>query len=209
MRKNKLILTKVATVTLAGSIILTSPVFATSVNTMDKTVEMDKINVEVKDNIEEEDKSEKDIESEEETEKDATVESIEEDIDQPSLQTQYENKVLELVNKEREKRKLKPLTMDEEIEEVARLKATDMYKNHYFSHISPTYGSPSQMLKNFKIVCKASGENIAYGQRTPEEVVRDWMNSAGHRANILNANYTKIGIGFEENGFFWTQLFSS
>jgi uncharacterized protein YkwD len=82
-----------------------------------------------------------------------------------------------------------------------------MAVNHYFSHNSPTYGSPFEMMRKFGISYTAAGENIAKGQRTPQEVVAAWMNSAGHRANILNKNYTHIGVGFEENGYIWTQQF--
>lgn len=82
-----------------------------------------------------------------------------------------------------------------------------MQKNNYFDHNSPTYGSPFDMMKKFGISYKSAGENIAQGQRTPEEVVQAWMNSAGHRANILNNGFTHIGVGYVENGNYWTQQF--
>lgn len=121
--------------------------------------------------------------------------------------TQFENQVLELVNIERESYQLSPLTMDENVRQIARIKSTDMYEKRYFDHTSPTYGTPFQMLKSFNVSYLAAAENIAQGQRTPEAVVRAWMNSPGHRANILNASYTKLGVGLEENGYYWTQLF--
>ena len=124
-----------------------------------------------------------------------------------STQTAYENKVLELVNAERVKQGLKPLEMDESVRNVARLKSQDMQKNNYFSHTSPTYGTPFEMLKKYGISYKSAGENIAQGYQTPEQVVKGWMNSSGHRANILNASYTHIGIGYEANGNYWTQMF--
>lgn len=124
-----------------------------------------------------------------------------------TLQTQFEDEVLDLVNIEREQYQLAPLTMDEDVRQVARLKSKDMCTKHYFDHTSPTYGTPFEMLKSFKITYHAAAENIAQGQRTPEAVVKAWMNSPGHRANILNASYTKLGVGFEENGYYWTQLF--
>ena len=124
-----------------------------------------------------------------------------------STQTAYENKVLELVNVERAKQGLKPLEMDESVRNVARLKSQDMQKNNYFSHTSPTYGTPFEMLKKYGISYKSAGENIAQGYQTPEQVVKGWMNSSGHRANILNASYTHIGIGYEANGNYWTQMF--
>ncbi|MNH43142.1 Cysteine-rich secretory protein family protein [compost metagenome] len=77
--------------------------------------------------------------------------------------------------------------------------------NNYFSHTSPTYGSPFDMMRSFGVKYSYAGENIASGQRTPQEVMTAWMNSAGHRANILNGNFTKIGVGYV-NGE-WVQMF--
>jgi uncharacterized YkwD family protein len=119
----------------------------------------------------------------------------------------YEQQVVDLTNKERAKYGLPPLKVDLALSKVAREKSRDMAVNHYFSHNSPTYGSPFEMMKKFGISYTAAGENIAKGQRTPQEVVAAWMNSPGHRANILNKNYTHIGVGFEENGYIWTQQF--
>ena len=84
-----------------------------------------------------------------------------------------------------------------------------MSKNNYFSHTSPVYGTPFQMMKNFGISYKSAGENIAKGQATPQAVVNAWMNSSGHRANILNKSYTRIGVGYVANGRYWTQMFIS
>jgi uncharacterized YkwD family protein len=119
----------------------------------------------------------------------------------------YEQEVLELTNAERAKQGLEPLTLDTELSKVARIKSEDMQKNNYFSHTSPTYGSPFDMMKQFGISYRAAAENIAMGQRTPEEVVNAWMNSDGHRKNILSSSYTHIGIGYVENGNYWTQMF--
>lgn len=119
----------------------------------------------------------------------------------------YEQQVVDLTNKERAKYSLPPLKIDLALSKVAREKSRDMAVNHYFSHNSPTYGSPFEMMRKFGISYTAAGENIAKGQRTPQEVVTAWMNSEGHRANILNKNYTHIGVGFEENGYIWTQQF--
>ena len=135
--------------------------------------------------------------------------------EQPTTSTesslsQYELKVVELVNAERQKNGLKPLTIDEKLSQVARLKSADMRDNNYFSHQSPTYGSPFDMMKKFGISYRTAGENIAAGQRTPEAVVQAWMNSSGHRANILNANFTHIGVGYVQGdsyGTYWTQQF--
>ncbi len=131
------------------------------------------------------------------------------DSNNTNTQKSFEDQVLVLVNKERANYGLNPLTMDESLRNVARIKSTDMRTNNYFDHISPTYGSPFEMLKTFGIKYSAAAENIAQGYQTPEAVVKGWMNSPGHRANILNGTYKKIGIGYEANGNYWTQLFTS
>ena len=82
-----------------------------------------------------------------------------------------------------------------------------MHDKHYFDHNSPTYGSPFDMLTAFGVNYRAAGENIAMGYGTPQAVVDGWMNSPGHRANILNANFTQIGVGYVADGNYWTQLF--
>jgi uncharacterized YkwD family protein len=119
----------------------------------------------------------------------------------------YEQKVVELTNQERAKNGLKPLALDTELSKVAREKSRDMQSKGYFSHTSPTYGSPFDMMKKFGISYRSAGENIAMGQRTPEEVVNAWMNSSGHRANIMNSSYTHIGVGHVATGNYWTQMF--
>ena len=119
----------------------------------------------------------------------------------------YEQEVIRLVNEERAKYGLDPLTYDWELSRVARYKSQDMKDNNYFSHTSPTYGSPFQMMKTFGITYKSAGENIARGQKTPAAVVNAWMNSSGHRANILSTSYTHIGVGYVADGNYWTQMF--
>lgn len=121
----------------------------------------------------------------------------------------YERDVIRLVNAERSKRGIAPLTEDWELSRVARYKSEDMQKNGYFSHTSPTYGSPFQMMKSFGITYRGAGENIARGQQTPSAVVNAWMNSSGHRANILNSSFTHIGVGYVADGKYWTQMFIS
>ena len=119
-----------------------------------------------------------------------------------------EREVVQLVNQERAKEGLSPLKIDLEISNIARIKSQDMSDKKYFSHNSPTYGSPFDMLKQFGITYKGAGENIAKGQRTAKEVVDAWMNSEGHRKNIMNPNYTHIGVGYvSTNTTYWTQLF--
>lgn len=124
----------------------------------------------------------------------------------------YEQKVAELVNIERKNAGLAPLTLDTAISNVARLKSQDMAKNNYFAHQSPTYGSAGDMLTKYSIKWSAWGENIASGQKTPEAVVTAWMNSPGHRANIMSANFTKLGVGYATNANgtpYWTQMFTN
>ena len=119
----------------------------------------------------------------------------------------YENEVIRLVNEIRVKNGLNTLKADWELSRVARYKSQDMKDNNYFSHTSPVYGSPFTMMKNFGISYRSAAENIAKGQTTPQAVVNAWMNSSGHRANILNASYTKIGVGYVASGHYWTQMF--
>ena len=119
----------------------------------------------------------------------------------------FEQEVIRLVNEIRARNGLKALTANWELCRVARFKSQDMVDNRYFSHTSPTYGSPFQMIRDFGISFRTAGENIAYGQRSPQAVVDAWMGSAGHRANILNASYTQIGVGYVASGNYWTQMF--
>ena len=119
----------------------------------------------------------------------------------------FEAEVVRLVNVERAKQGLSALESDWQLSRVARYKSQDMHDNKYFSHTSPVYGSPFQMMKSFGISYRSAGENIARGQRTPAAVVNAWMNSSGHRANILNASFTHIGVGYVADGNYWTQMF--
>ena len=121
----------------------------------------------------------------------------------------YEQQVFELVNKERAARGLATFKYNTNLAYVARLKSQDMINKKYFSHTSPTYGSPFEMMEQFGLRFSAAGENIAYGQRTAAEVMNAWMNSPGHRANILSSAYTTIGVGVAKaaNGtLYWTQM---
>lgn len=122
----------------------------------------------------------------------------------------YEQQVVDLVNKERAAAGLPALKVNTKLAAVAEKKAEDLRDNNYFDHQSPTYGSPFDMMKQFGITYTAAGENIAKGQKTPSDVMNGWMNSPGHRANILNANYTEIGVGYvtDSNGTtYWVQHF--
>lgn len=123
--------------------------------------------------------------------------------------TNYEQEVIRLVNEIRVRNGLKALTYDWELSRVARYKSQDMKDNRYFAHTSPVYGTPGQMVRSFGISYRSVGENIARGYKTPQAVVDGWMNSSGHRANILNPNYTRIGVGYVADGRYWTQMFIS
>ena len=118
-----------------------------------------------------------------------------------------EQDVIKLINVERANAGLSPLSYDWELGRVAQYKSQDMHDQKYFSHTSPVYGTPFTMMKNFGISYKSAGENIAQGQKTAKTVVDAWMNSEGHRANILNKNYTHIGVGYVKDGNYWTQMF--
>ncbi len=121
-----------------------------------------------------------------------------------------ESEIVRLVNAERAKRGLQQLSINWQAARVARIKSQDMINNNYFSHISPVYGSPFKMLESFQLRYSAAAENIAYGQRSAQEVMNSWMNSPGHRANILSGNVTQIGVGVAKkaNGtMYFTQLF--
>ena len=120
-----------------------------------------------------------------------------------------EKEVFDLINKQRTNNGLNALKNDNEVQRVARIKAQDMVDNNYFSHTSPTYGSPFDMLKSFKISYKTAGENIA-ANSSNSSAVTAWMNSSGHKANILNSSFNYTGIGVVSSpryGKMYVQLF--
>lgn len=120
-----------------------------------------------------------------------------------------EKEVFDLINKQRINNGLAVLKVDNEVQRVAKIKAQDMVNNNYFSHNSPTYGSPFEMLKSFKVSYKTAGENIA-GNPSNNGAVTAWMNSSGHKANILNSNYNYTGIGVVSSpkyGKIYVQMF--
>lgn len=139
-------------------------------------------------------------------------------IEEPKLNNQEQNidkltaneeEMVRLLNDERSKKGLNPLKLDMEITKVARLKSQDMIDKNYFSHNSPTYGSPFDMMKKFNINYIYAGENIA-GNPSVQEAHTALMNSEGHRKNILNPSFTHIGIGIKDGGKYgkmYTQMF--
>ena len=120
-----------------------------------------------------------------------------------------EKEVFDLINKQRAQNGLSLLKENSELQRVARIKAQDMVNNNYFSHTSPTYGSPFDMMKSFKISYNTAGENIA-GNSSNSSAVTAWMNSPGHRANILNSSFNQTGIGVvtgSKYGKIYVQMF--
>jgi len=113
--------------------------------------------------------------------------------------TNEETQMLNLINQERSKNGLKPLKANSEIAKIARLKSKDIADNNYFSHTSPTYGSPFEMLKKYGISYLYAGENLAKNSNV-QAAHQALMNSAGHRKNILSNNFTEVGIGIISSG---------
>ncbi|MBD7984598.1 S-layer homology domain-containing protein [Sporosarcina sp. Sa2YVA2] len=128
-----------------------------------------------------------------------------------AMEEPYALQSINLVNKERQQHKLTQLTHDKALTAIAQKKAEDMAKNNYFAHQSPTYGSVGQMLDRYKYDWTAYGENIAKGYTTSASVVDGWMNSPGHRANVLQSKFTNIGSGYatdKDGTTYWVHMFS-
>lgn len=126
----------------------------------------------------------------------------------PQGDSSYAYQVVELVNQERAKYGLSALSVDETLMRAAQTRAVETVRS--FAHTRPDGSNFSSVLSEYGVNYRSAGENIAYGQRTPQEVVTAWMNSSGHRANILNSRYGKIGVGCYKNGstYYWSQLFT-
>lgn len=121
-----------------------------------------------------------------------------------------EQKVFDLTNQFRLCHGLPALTSNGQLTRVARFKAEDMRDKNYQEHISPTFGSPFDMMRAFGINYYKAAENIAGGQATPEEVVNAWINHPSHRDNMLNTLFRQTGIGYAQGGFYgyyWSQMF--
>jgi len=125
------------------------------------------------------------------------------------IMTSDESRILQLVNAERAKTGAKPLASSSECTKLARMKSQDMVDKNYFSHQSPTYGSPFDLLKSNNVSYMYAGENIAMNQ-SADAAFKAWMNSEGHKKNILNPNFTELGVGIAPKGngsYIYTQLF--
>lgn len=126
-----------------------------------------------------------------------------------STLTADELETFNLINQQRTQNGLPALKVDSELQRVARIKAQDMVDSNYFDHYSPTYGTPFNMMKNFRITYKTAGENIA-GNSSNSAAVTAWMNSSGHRANILNSSYNYTGLAVVSSpkyGKIYVQMF--
>jgi len=121
----------------------------------------------------------------------------------------WAQQVLDLVNVERANASLPPLAWHDPVSQVAYEHSVDMDVRNFFSHTNPDGDGPADRITMAGITWTAAGENIAYGQQTPAVVMTDWMNSPGHRANILSPNYTHLGVGVHlaPGGPWWTQNF--
>ena len=137
------------------------------------------------------------------------IPEIPEKPEQPEESLSYARQIVRLVNQERAKEGLAPLTLDAGVSTAAQVRAVEIVTS--FSHTRPDGSSFATALKEQNINYRRAGENIAWGQRSPEEVVNAWMNSAGHRANIMNPDFTTIGVGHHlQNGVnYWCQLFTA
>ena len=126
----------------------------------------------------------------------------------PDSGSSFAAQVVELVNAQRAQAGLSALRLDTNAAQAAQTRAKEIQTS--FSHTRPNGSHFSTALKEAGVSYRSCGENIAWGQKTPEEVMEGWMNSSGHRANILNPEYTAIGVGYAQNGAgtgYWTQLF--
>lgn len=128
----------------------------------------------------------------------------------PQVNSSKATEILNLVNKERAEAGLPALKSDPQVSKLAQMKAEDMAKNKYFAHNSPTYGSAFDMMNKYGVSYRTAGENIAKGQKTSQSVMNGWMNSPGHRANILKNGYTRLGVGYTVDASgttYWVQMF--
>ncbi len=126
--------------------------------------------------------------------------------------SEFQRRVVELVNIERQKVGNDPLMEDGLLDKGAGMKATDMGDKGYFSHKSPTYGNAFKQMNTLGVRWQRAGENIAEGYKTPEAVMKGWMNSPGHRANILSIKFGKMGVGYDttgRSGPHWVQWFTN
>jgi uncharacterized protein YkwD len=129
----------------------------------------------------------------------------------PDINRSFESEVIQLINQERGKEGLAPLSEQSQLTQAARLHSQDMACNQFFSHLSPENGDVADRVTAQGYQYSAIGENIAGGYSSPASVVEGWMNSTGHRANIMSGTYTQVGVGYvylagSKLGTYWTLL---
>ncbi|MBD2206238.1 CAP domain-containing protein [Calothrix sp. FACHB-1219] len=118
--------------------------------------------------------------------------------------------VLDIVNNERSRVGLSPLRLHSQLTAAAQAHSNDMARNNFMSHTGSDGSSPFDRMKRYGYNYRQAAENVASGYSSPQDVMRGWMNSSGHRANILNPNYRDIGIGYANgNQLYWTQTFGA
>jgi uncharacterized protein YkwD len=123
-----------------------------------------------------------------------------------------ESQVVALTNTQRRAQGCPPLAVNSTLTSLARAHSRDMAARGFFDHVNPDGRSPSDRMIAAGYRYRMAAENIAAGQRTPREVVTAWMNSPGHRANILNCSLRQIGVGYATGGpygSYWTQDFGT
>lgn len=124
-----------------------------------------------------------------------------------NLESEKIEAVCALTNTERLDTGASELVLDPELTAIAQAHARDMVERSYFSHTNPDGESPFDRLREAGVTYQAAAENIAWGQSTPSSVMTAWMNSSGHRTNLLNTRYRKIGVGSYQNH--WVQIFTN
>ena len=120
-----------------------------------------------------------------------------------------ETELIALINGEREAIGVPTLVVNWEVARLARNKSEEMTKHRLFGHESLVYGDPAQTLERFQVPYSAVGANIAMGQETAQEVLDAWLSSPGHRANLVNSEFSSAGVGlsWDENGIpYWTLI---
>ncbi|QES51764.1 hypothetical protein DEJ50_31840 [Streptomyces venezuelae] len=127
----------------------------------------------------------------------------------PSVPTGVAGQIVDLVNKERAKAGCSPLTANDKLTTAAQNHSKDMAAHSNMSHTGSDGSDPGQRITRAGYTWRTYGENVAYGYSTPEQVMTGWMNSPGHKANILNCSFKEIGVGLAQPNSYWTQVFGA
>jgi uncharacterized protein YkwD len=125
----------------------------------------------------------------------------------PATESRFRVDVCDISNRNRAASKLVALKLDTKLTQMAQAYARDMFDRNFFSHTDPDGKTFAARLKQWKVTYKYAGENIAWGYVDGEDVMQGWMGSSGHRANIMNKNFRKLGVGY--SGKYWVQVFTN